>query len=63
MFLYRHDLDGVVPQLADTGKHVAAELKVRVNLGLLTGHAHVALVDLKGAGPARDKQGCGLNGK
>ena len=28
MLLHRHDLNGVIAQLADSGKHVAAELQI-----------------------------------
>lgn len=45
VLLQGHDLDGVVPQLANTGKHGHAEVQVAVHPGLLAGHANVALVD------------------
>ena len=62
MLLDSHDLNAVVAQLPDAGKHVAFELEVAVDLWLLAAHADVALVDLEGAGlgGARVLEGVGL---
>mmetsp|Transcript_2946 Transcript_2946/g.7968 ORF Transcript_2946/g.7968 Transcript_2946/m.7968 type:complete len:464 (-) Transcript_2946:316-1707(-) len=45
MLLDGHDLDGVVTQVPDPWQHVVLELKIGIDLRLLAGHAHVALVD------------------
>ena len=45
VLLQSHDLDRVVSELANAGKHCHAEVQVAVHPGLLTGHANVALVD------------------
>ena len=52
VLLQGHDLDGVVPQLADARQHGHAEVQVAVHAWLLTGHADVALVDAQRPRPA-----------
>lgn len=48
MLLDRHDLDGIVAQLPDSGQHLLPEGGVAVDFGFCTTHAHVALVDSEG---------------
>ena len=56
VLLQGHDLDGVVPQLADAWQHGHAEVQVTVHARLLTGHADVALVDAQRPRPAQLKE-------
>ena len=56
VLLQRHDLYGVVAQLADARQHGHAEVQVAVHSWLLAGHADVALVDAQRPRPAQLKQ-------
>mmetsp|Transcript_57353 Transcript_57353/g.181562 ORF Transcript_57353/g.181562 Transcript_57353/m.181562 type:complete len:632 (+) Transcript_57353:346-2241(+) len=49
VLLHRHDLERVVPKVADAREDLGAELVVGVHLGVDGGHAHVALIDAERA--------------
>ncbi len=53
VLLKRHDLNGVVSQLADTGQHGHAEVQVAVDAWLLTGHADMAFIYPQCSGPTQ----------
>ena len=56
MLLEGHDLQGVVPEVADARQHVLTELVERGDLLILGAHADMGLVD-EGAAVVRDKAG------
>ena len=57
MLLDRHQLDGVVSQVADPGQHVVRELAVSSDALLILAHADMRFIDQRRAGHLRDKAG------
>lgn len=53
MLLQGHDLDGVVPQLPNSGQHGHSEIQVAIHPRLLAGHPNVGLIDAQRPGPAQ----------
>lgn len=53
MLLQGHDLDGIVPQLANAWQHGHPEVQVAVHARLLAGHPNVGLIDAQRPGPAQ----------